>query len=258
MMCEHCLAPDTNSGAGIGCDNMTVLIVAILNGRTKEEWYAWITDRVKNNVGRKTPSTLPQLYAQNRLATFRTRREVIERHERERARQKTLDQGLVSGSGLSGYTKVLSSTGGISFTPGSTGIMSDNGTLLFTDVSGDEADSDEEATTESVSSDTPGSTSPDPTKHLKAKLDQFVKDIREEDGTDVGSDSPTVDANDADEASPASSPESSPESPATSLPNGKLAASVGQLHSDPYGDEPLSVVKAEGLLDSSEDPVVNA
>ena len=45
MICDHCLEPDTDAG-GIGCDNMTVLIVAITHRRSKEEWYAWITDRV--------------------------------------------------------------------------------------------------------------------------------------------------------------------------------------------------------------------
>ncbi|KDR82785.1 hypothetical protein GALMADRAFT_34079, partial [Galerina marginata CBS 339.88] len=51
MIFEHCLAPDTTSGAGIGCDNMTILIVAITHGRTKEEWYQWVTERVKTGYG---------------------------------------------------------------------------------------------------------------------------------------------------------------------------------------------------------------
>jgi hypothetical protein len=40
-----CLAPDSELG-GIGCDNMTVVIVALLNGRTLEEWQEWIKKRV--------------------------------------------------------------------------------------------------------------------------------------------------------------------------------------------------------------------
>ncbi|GJJ15760.1 hypothetical protein Clacol_010038 [Clathrus columnatus] len=63
---DICLAPDSNSGGGIGCDNMTVLVVAILNGRTKEEWYAWMKDRVANNYGYATPEALPQIYPKNR------------------------------------------------------------------------------------------------------------------------------------------------------------------------------------------------
>ncbi|KAI0320171.1 phosphatase 2C-like domain-containing protein, partial [Amylostereum chailletii] len=61
-ICELCLAPDTTSGAGIGCDNMTVLIVALLNGKTKEQWYDMIKDRVKNKYGYTTPDILPQIY----------------------------------------------------------------------------------------------------------------------------------------------------------------------------------------------------
>ncbi|KAF9783183.1 phosphatase 2C-like domain-containing protein [Thelephora terrestris] len=60
IICELCLAPDTESGAGIGCDNMTMLVVAILHGRTKDDWREWVTQRVKNRVGHPTPETLPQ------------------------------------------------------------------------------------------------------------------------------------------------------------------------------------------------------
>lgn len=43
-----CLAPDSELG-GIGCDNMTVVIVALLNGRTVEEWQQWVKSRVDGN-----------------------------------------------------------------------------------------------------------------------------------------------------------------------------------------------------------------
>ena len=80
MISDHCLAPDTNSWVGMGCDNMTLLIVALTHGRSKEEWYAWIADRVKNNYGYETPSTLPspQLYAQSRLMAFREHHRSLE------------------------------------------------------------------------------------------------------------------------------------------------------------------------------------
>lgn len=42
---DRCLAPATDTG-GVGCDNMTVCIVALLNGRTKEEWYSWIKENI--------------------------------------------------------------------------------------------------------------------------------------------------------------------------------------------------------------------
>ena len=84
MICDHCLAPDTRD-EGIGCDNtMTILIVAITNGRSKEEWYAWIADRVRNNYGYNTPSILPQLYPQDQLMVFRARMESYNRFHRER------------------------------------------------------------------------------------------------------------------------------------------------------------------------------
>ncbi|KAG2129103.1 phosphatase 2C-like domain-containing protein [Suillus clintonianus] len=43
-MCDHCLAPYRSPYHGIGCDNMTIIIVALLRGRTKQEWYDWIKD----------------------------------------------------------------------------------------------------------------------------------------------------------------------------------------------------------------------
>lgn len=42
-----CLASDSDTG-GIGCDNMTVVIVALLGGRTVDEWRAWVKERVEN------------------------------------------------------------------------------------------------------------------------------------------------------------------------------------------------------------------
>jgi protein phosphatase 2C family protein 2/3 len=100
MICDHCLAPDISGEVcgdcgecddcvrddedggqgeeGIGCDNMTVLIVAILNGRTKEEWYAWVTDRVKQNYGYETPGSLPRIYAEKRLMAFKAQQEVAQ------------------------------------------------------------------------------------------------------------------------------------------------------------------------------------
>lgn len=43
---DRCLAPDSDWG-GVGCDNMTAMVVAIKGNRTKEEWYNWIADKVK-------------------------------------------------------------------------------------------------------------------------------------------------------------------------------------------------------------------
>lgn len=77
-ICELCLAPDTTTGAGIGCDNMTIMVVALLHGRTEEEWYQWVTERVKSKYGYPTPETIPQLYSTSRLMSFKVKREAYE------------------------------------------------------------------------------------------------------------------------------------------------------------------------------------
>jgi protein phosphatase 2C family protein 2/3 len=79
---------------------MTVLIVAILNGRTKKEWYSWITDRVRRGYGYWTLSFLPQLYDPSRLMNFKMR-EAQAKMERELADRKCAE-GDKSGSGLPG------------------------------------------------------------------------------------------------------------------------------------------------------------
>jgi len=43
---ERCLAPDSEIG-GVGCDNMTVIIVGVLNGKSRDEWY----EKIKKRVG---------------------------------------------------------------------------------------------------------------------------------------------------------------------------------------------------------------
>jgi protein phosphatase PTC2/3 len=109
MLCDYCLAPESIpsdhlrcGGCGQvycidcadllesgrmsdGCDNMTVVIIAILNGRTKDEWYTWITDRVKENYGYKTPRSLPQIYPEDKLKSFKAQRERKEERDRKRA-----------------------------------------------------------------------------------------------------------------------------------------------------------------------------
>jgi protein phosphatase 2C family protein 2/3 len=48
------------------------LVVALLGGRTKEQWYSWVTDRVRRKYGYrdKTPTILPRLYSEVRLKNF--------------------------------------------------------------------------------------------------------------------------------------------------------------------------------------------
>lgn len=66
---DRCLAPDSDTG-GIGCDNMTVCVVALLNGRTKEEWYEWIKENIetpKNN--RTTPKDVAPVFKSTQSAS---------------------------------------------------------------------------------------------------------------------------------------------------------------------------------------------
>jgi protein phosphatase 2C family protein 2/3 len=51
---DNCLAP-TSDGGGYGCDNMTVIIVALLNGKTKEQWYDMVVERVAQKDGPVAP-----------------------------------------------------------------------------------------------------------------------------------------------------------------------------------------------------------
>ena len=53
-MMDNCCASSTETG-GVGCDNMTMIVVGLLNGRTKEEWYDVIAKRVANGDGPCAP-----------------------------------------------------------------------------------------------------------------------------------------------------------------------------------------------------------
>ncbi|CAL3967622.1 unnamed protein product [Diplocarpon coronariae] len=53
-MMDNCLASNSETG-GVGCDNMTIIIVGLLGGKTKEEWYEEIAKRVANGDGPCAP-----------------------------------------------------------------------------------------------------------------------------------------------------------------------------------------------------------
>lgn len=185
MMCDHCLAPDT-LGAGIGCDNMTVLIVALLQGRTKEEWYAWMRDRVESNHGFETPTQPPQIYSQSRLMSFRLRREA--REERDYAGGDSDSFSTFFGtSGMFGGVGHILGSGGVSFHPGS-GIMSDNGPLTFGGDDSDDSDDGDGADEEMMFESDNGHSlfghpldfdrnSSDATPSLRERLAQFELEI---------------------------------------------------------------------------------
>jgi len=262
LICDHCLAPDTTSRVGIGCDNMTVLVVAILHGRTKEEWYSWIADRVKNKYGYETPSAPPQLYSPSRLMSFRARQEAIEAHKKENPDKETQDKEandesrpfirIVSPS--ESILRILGSTGGISYLPGS----NDNSNLMFQADDSDDEIGEEEMPGGHASFSNVGESdelpSDDPTSHLKAQFAQFEKDMQEDHAKDGDGDTKMADSN-VDET-PHKLQGEAPPSPKL-LPNGDskaLVTPVEQLRSQADGDAPASVAKIEGLLDASEDP----
>lgn len=53
-MMDNCLASNSETG-GVGCDNMTMIIIGFLRGKTKEEWYEEIAKRVANGDGPCAP-----------------------------------------------------------------------------------------------------------------------------------------------------------------------------------------------------------
>lgn len=62
-MMDNCLASNSETG-GVGCDNMTMIIIGFLRGRSKEEWYEEISRRVASGDGPCAPpeygTQLPQ------------------------------------------------------------------------------------------------------------------------------------------------------------------------------------------------------
>jgi len=53
-MMDNCLASNSETG-GVGCDNMTMIVVGLLGGKTKEEWYDMIAKRVAEGDGPCAP-----------------------------------------------------------------------------------------------------------------------------------------------------------------------------------------------------------
>ncbi|EKD14436.1 protein phosphatase 2C [Drepanopeziza brunnea f. sp. 'multigermtubi' MB_m1] len=66
-MMDNCLASSSETG-GVGCDNMTIIIIGLLGGKTKEEWYDEIAKRVANGDG---PCAPPETGLIIGLAEFR-------------------------------------------------------------------------------------------------------------------------------------------------------------------------------------------
>ncbi|KAI8978684.1 phosphatase 2C-like domain-containing protein [Trametes punicea] len=277
-ICELCLAPDTTTGAGIGCDNMTIMIVGLLHGRTDEEWYQWITDRVKNKYGYQTPETLPQLYSTSRLMSFKVKREAYEQRRRERQEREERERsgGVVTGEGsnslFGGFANILGGDGSL---------------ILHTapDDDDDDDSDDDDADSHGVNARSLLSNAGfgfggrtiqlDMTKSLREQLQELDAmgafgdhDIEmgdmDEDEHDSGGEGEHDGHGETEHPSDPESPtythngsevsrEETPPPPPTPPPNGD--ATPKQLKSLPDGDEPNPVLKAEGFLDASESPL---
>jgi protein phosphatase 2C family protein 2/3 len=62
---DNCLASNSETG-GVGCDNMTMLIVGLLaEGQTKEQWYDVIAKRVAEGDGPCAPPEYGKLHRQS-------------------------------------------------------------------------------------------------------------------------------------------------------------------------------------------------
>ncbi|KAL6715013.1 Protein phosphatase 2C 2 [Lecanora helva] len=53
-MMDNCLASNSETG-GVGCDNMTMIVIALLRGKSRDEWYKEIADRVASGDGPCAP-----------------------------------------------------------------------------------------------------------------------------------------------------------------------------------------------------------
>lgn len=56
-MMDNCLASNSETG-GVGCDNMTMIIIGFLHGKTKEQWYDEIAKRVADGDGPCAPRNM--------------------------------------------------------------------------------------------------------------------------------------------------------------------------------------------------------
>jgi serine/threonine protein phosphatase PrpC len=55
-MMDHCLADSSNS-SGLGYDNMSVMVIGILNGKTEKEWYESIKHGRSSTITAPTTNT---------------------------------------------------------------------------------------------------------------------------------------------------------------------------------------------------------
>lgn len=275
---------------------MTILIVAILNGRTKEEWYDWVTDRVKQNYGYQTPTEIPQLYAQSRIAILRAREQALEERRANIRNSVGELQSEFGGGGVFGgrgigpspsalsFARAIFGGAGMSFFPSSD--ASEEPSVSFQDDDSDE-DSDDDIDLEATNRHgydarsifhSLGIRPPDGdvTSFLRAQIEELDENDETAigmatDGDEKSASSDRKESEPDDEAQQAfgtqstlansespvnvNSTISAAEAPPPPAPKVNGDIRVKQFSPPPGGDEAESVVKAEGLMDTSEDPL---
>ena len=246
IICDHCLAPDTNSGSGFGCDNMTILIVGLLHGKNEEEWYQWVTERTNKGHGYNTPKELPQLYPAGRLEAFRRRQAAYLANE-QRRKEANNEDNRFQGNGI--QPPIVRFLGALT----ENGIQN-NPMYGFLSGGSDEMDEDDDDDEQPDLLDN-STGKEDIHKILRRQLDELESDSDDEfeeseDSQSHPGESPVAPESKKTELQGEAPP---PPSQPSSLPNG--VTHQPQLKSDPGGDAPSDAVRAEGLLDKSEDPL---
>ena len=151
-MCTHCLSPAVGGGDGIGADNMTVLIIALLNGKLPQEWAAWIKGRVDKGYGYKTPLEPARIWPEAQVQEGKRKRELYQQREAalkqnpnnndNRSEESTFRR--LYGIGPPSWdlgAHILGSNGGITYKPGSSAIA-DLQNLMFDNDADDDLDVD--------------------------------------------------------------------------------------------------------------------
>ncbi|KAL9100108.1 MAG: hypothetical protein Q9163_004483 [Psora crenata] len=59
-MMDNCLSSNSETG-GVGCDNMTMIVIGLLRGKAKDEWYKEIAERVAKGDGPCAPPEYAEL-----------------------------------------------------------------------------------------------------------------------------------------------------------------------------------------------------
>jgi len=291
-MCEHCLSPGTDGGDGIGADNMTVLIVALLHDRSPKEWTQWIARRVEKGYGYKTPPEPARIWPESRVQEGRRKRELYSEREKaylqaknankdsQRNNEETFKRLYNIGPpswDLSAH--ILGSNGGISYKPGSSA-MADLHNLMFDNDSDDDLDLVEgipvhhaagqahmgvsnDGDDDAMKDGSDEGDFEDATNEWDSSEDSgypssgigATKGLREQLEELEKEDRPSDDGRKTPTQDGGSIQGEAPPPPPPSEPATDGSALPAQHPHIPGGDEPSDAVKHEGLMDSSESPL---